>query len=102
MGDLLGKLLNAPVYRLIGGRSNPRVRVYNTCFPHKYDFNTEPERIMREVMEGCGVTAIKIWPFDGAARRNRRQYVTNADIEEALFPVRKLREEFGDRIEILM
>ena len=100
--DLLGKLLNAPVYRLIGGKSNPRVRVYNTCFPHKYSFTKEPEKIMREVMEGYGVKAIKIWPFDGASRRNKRQYVTNADIEEALFPVRKLREEFGDEIEILM
>jgi L-alanine-DL-glutamate epimerase-like enolase superfamily enzyme len=25
--DLLGKSLNAPVYRLIGGRSNPSVRL---------------------------------------------------------------------------
>ncbi len=100
--DLLGKLLEQPVYRLIGGRSNPRVRVYNTCFPHKHDFNKEPEKIMREVMDGYGITAIKIWPFDGAARRNRRQFITQQDIDEALFPVRKLREEFGDKIEILM
>jgi galactonate dehydratase len=100
--DLLGKSLNAPVYRLIGGKSNARVRIYNTCFPHKYDFNKEPEKIMREIMEGYGITAIKIWPFDGAARRNRHQYVSNADIEQALFPVRKLRDTFGSDIEILM
>ena len=30
--DLLGKHLNVPVYRLIGGKANPRVRLYNTCF----------------------------------------------------------------------
>ena len=30
--DLLGKSLNAPVYRLIGGKANPQVRLYNTCF----------------------------------------------------------------------
>ena len=35
--DLLGKSLNAPVYRLLGGRANPRVRLYNTCFPLRYD-----------------------------------------------------------------
>ncbi len=100
--DLLGKLLETPVYRLIGGKSNPRVRVYNTCFPLRYDFNKQPEKIMREVMERYGVKAIKIWPFDGASRRHKMQYITHQDIEEALFGVRKLREEFGDEIEILM
>ena len=100
--DLLGKLVEAPVYRLIGGQSNPRVRVYNTCFPLRHDFRKEPEKIMREVMDGYGVSAIKIWPFDGAAHRNRRQFITPADIDEALTPVRRLRDEFGDKIEILL
>jgi len=100
--DLLGKSLGAPVYRLLGGRANPRVRLYNTCFPHRYDFNKEPEKIMDEVLTRHGVRAIKIWPFDGAAARNRRQFITPEDIEAALGPVRKLREKFGDAIEILI
>ena len=100
--DLLGNSLDAPVYRLLGGKSNPRVRVYNTCFPHKHDFNKEPEKIMRELIDGYGIQAIKIWPFDGAAHRNKYQFVTNADIEAALVPVRKLRDTFGMDIEILM
>jgi L-alanine-DL-glutamate epimerase-like enolase superfamily enzyme len=98
--DLLGKSLNAPVYRLLGGRANAKVRLYNTCFPHKYDFIREPVKIMREVMDGYGIKAIKVWPFDGAARRNQHQFVTVADIEEALAPIRKLRDAFGDTIEI--
>ena len=69
--DLLGKSLNAPVYRLIGGKANPRVRLYNTCFDYKYDFNREPEKIMRELIDTRGIKAIKIWPFDGAARPRR-------------------------------
>lgn len=100
--DLLGRSLGVPVYRLIGGRSNPTVRLYNTCFPHKHDFNKEPAKIMREVLDGYGIRAIKIWPFDSAARRNRHQYVTSADVEEGLGPVRKLRDAFGMDIEILM
>ena len=100
--DLLGKSLNTPVYRLIGGRSNPHVRLYNTCFPHKYDFNKEPDRIMQDLIDGYGIRAIKIWPFDRAAQRNRRQYITPAEIDEALFPVRRLRDKFGDSIEILI
>ena len=31
--DLLGKSLNAPVYRLLGSNANPQIRLYNTCFP---------------------------------------------------------------------
>lgn len=100
--DLLGKTLNTPVYRLIGGKANPRVRLYNTCFPYKYDFNSEPEKIMQELIDTRGIRAIKIWPFDGAAKRNLNQFITNSDIDEALRPVKKLRDRFGSDIEILI
>ena len=100
--DLLGKSLNVPVYRLMGGKSNPEIRLYNTCFGHRYDFNKEPENIMRELIDHYGIRAIKIWPFDRAAQRNQHQFVTQPDIEEGLAPVRKLREVFGSDIEILM
>jgi L-alanine-DL-glutamate epimerase-like enolase superfamily enzyme len=100
--DLLGKSLNVPVYRLLGGKSNPEIRLYNTCFGHRYDFNKEPEKIMHELIDRYGVKAIKIWPFDYAAIRNQHEFVTQADIEEGLAPVRKLRDTFGNDIEILM
>jgi galactonate dehydratase len=98
--DLLGKQLNMPVYRLIGGRTNPRVRLYNTCFPYKYDFNREPEKIMEELISTRGITAMKIWPFDGAAARNKNQFITPKDIDEAIKPVVALREKFGFDIDI--
>ena len=100
--DLLGKSLQAPVYRLIGGRTNPAVRVYNTCFNYKYDFNTEPEKIMRELIDTRGVKGIKIWPFDGAAARNKNQFIAWNDIDQALIPVKKLRDSFGMDIEIAL
>jgi L-alanine-DL-glutamate epimerase-like enolase superfamily enzyme len=100
--DLLGKAVKSPVYRLIGGKANPRVRLYNTCFPHKHSFLTEPDRIMRELIDGYNIRAIKIWPFDGAAKKTGRQYITNEQIDEALKPVRILRDKFGMDIEILI
>jgi len=100
--DLLGKALNTPVYRLLGGKSNPQIRLYNTCFDLRYDFNKEPEKIMHELIGRYGVRTIKIWPFDHAAIRNQHEYVTMADIDEGLAPVRKLRDTFGNDIEILM
>lgn len=100
--DLLGKSLSMPVYRLLGGRSNPQIRVYNTCFPLRYDFLTEPEKLMRELIDRYGIRSIKIWPFDEAAHRNQRQYITQADIDAAILPIRKLRDAYGTEIEILM
>jgi galactonate dehydratase len=100
--DLLGQALDAPVYRLIGGRSNPRVPVYNTCFPLRYDFNVEPEKIMREVRERYGIKGIKVWPFDGAAQRLQHQQITTGELERALVPLRRLRDAFGDEIEIML
>lgn len=98
--DLLGKSLNAPVYRLLGGKANGRVRLYNTCFPYKYDFNREPEKIMQELIDTRGITAIKIWPFDGAAKASANQYITPRDLDNALVPVKRLRDRFGFDIEI--
>ena len=99
--DLLGKSLNAPVYQLIGGRANPKIRLYNTCFPYKYDFNTEPEKIMRDFwIDTRGIKGIKIWPFDGAAAANQNEFITWNDIDKAITPVKKLRDSFGKEIEI--
>lgn len=100
--DLLGQALGAPVWRLIGGRSNPRVPVYNTCFPLRHDFNVDPVAIMCEVRERYGIKGIKIWPFDGAAQRGRNQLITPDELGRALVPIRKLREAFADEIEVML
>jgi len=100
--DLLGHSLQAPVYRLIGGRANSHVRLYNTCFPHKYDFLKEPDKIMQELIDQHGIRAIKVWPFDGAAHQTKREYITPAQIDEALKPIKILRDKYGESIEILV
>ena len=82
------------------GACDPTVRLYNTCFPYKYDFNTEPEKIMHELIDTRGIKGIKIWPFDGAAARNQNEFITWNDIDQALVPVKKLRDAFGKEIEI--
>ena len=98
--DILGKSLGAPVYRLIGGKANPKVRLYNTCFPYKFDFNREPQKIMRELIETRRIRAIKIWPFDSAAKASHNQYITWQAIDQALTPVKILRDQFGYEIEV--
>jgi L-alanine-DL-glutamate epimerase-like enolase superfamily enzyme len=98
--DLAGKAAGAPIYQLLGGASRARIRTYNTCYDC-VDFLTEPVRLARELME-CGIRAMKIWPFDGIAHETHGQYITADQLRRGLEPVRLIREEFGDSMDIAL
>lgn len=57
---------------------------------------------MREVGDTYGITAMKQWPLDGVGRRNGGQFITAAKTDEALAPIRKLRDAFGSSVDILV
>jgi L-alanine-DL-glutamate epimerase and related enzymes of enolase superfamily len=98
--DLAGKATSAPIYQLLGGASRATVRTYNTCYDH-VDFMQEPVRLARELMES-GIRAMKIWPFDGVAKETRGQYITADQMRRGLEPLRLIREEFGDSMDIAL
>ena len=98
--DLAGKATGAPIYQLLGGASRAGVRTYNTCYDY-IDFMTEPVRLARELFES-GIRAMKIWPFDGIARETRGQYVTADQIRRGIEPLRLIRQEFGDSIDVAL
>lgn len=99
--DLLGKITGQPVYQLLGGKSRDRIRIYNTCYDHVYDFNQDADKLAKDLL-AMGIRAMKIWPFDATALRNQGQYLTNAELQECLRPVQKIREAVGDSMEIAM
>ena len=80
-----------------------RARLQHLLSLYKYDFNKEPEKIMRELIDTRGIKAIKIWPFDGAAARNTEpvRHAAGSSTRRSL-PVKKLRDAFGSEIEIAM
>ena len=96
--DLAGKRANQPVYQLLGGASRQTIRTYNTCYDH-LDFLREPVKLAHE-LKASGINAMKIWPFDAAGRLNHGQFITAAQMAEAIEPIRLIREEFGDSMEI--
>lgn len=67
--DLAGKMIDQPIYHLLGGRSRDRIAVYNTCVGYgKFqDYQAWTEGRAGELaadLLGQGVRAMKIWPFD--------------------------------------
>jgi galactonate dehydratase len=98
--DIAGKVAKAPVYQLLGGPSRRSIRTYNTCYD-RIDFTSEPVRLARELLDS-GIRAMKIWPFDPIALENRGQYITPDQIRRGAEPLKKIREEFGDAMEVAM
>lgn len=98
--DLAGKAQGVAVYQLLGGASRAAIRTYNTCYDH-IDFLTEPVKLARD-LASSGIHAMKIWPFDGIARENGGQSITAAQMRQGVEPLRLIREELGDSMDVAM
>ena len=96
--DILGQSLGAPIYQLLGGLAQDRIRTYNTCggplygrrgFPRAGEGKgpledlwaqiNEPEVLAEELLAE-GITAMKIWPFDRFALRGDGRSISDADL----------------------
>lgn len=94
--DILGKHLNVPVYQLLGGRCNDKVRIYvNGWFAGA---KTPQEFAQKaKVAVSRGVTAMKWDPFG-------KNYMTisNKDLNTALECVGAVRDVVGDEVDLLI
>jgi len=124
--DLFGKHCGQPVHQMLGGACFDRLPVYNTCAGYKYvrsgDFRalanwtpsntagpyedldafTHRADALAESLLESGITAMKIWPFDVAARETGGRYITSAQLKTCLKPFEKIRKAVGDRMEIMV
>lgn len=123
--DLFGKYCGQPVHQLLGGLCAEKVRVYNTCAGYRYvrsrnirpvdtwnisdqegpyedlsAFMNQADILAKSLLEQ-GITAMKIWPFDPAARETGGLYITAEQMKTAVAPFEKIREAVGDRMEIM-
>ena len=124
--DIFGKAAGMPVHTALGGSSRDAIRIYNTCAGYQYIRSNKNQTSSNwglsnaggpyEDLQGFlhhadelaqsllseGITAMKIWPFDPAAERSDGQYISNADLDAALEPFRKIRSAVGDKMDIMV
>ena len=94
--DILGKSLNAPVWRLLGGKHRPKLRVYaNGWYKGPRDPAFFAEAAAAVVDQGY--TALKFDPFGKAYR-----FIEPDEERLSLSLVRKVRQAVGDDVDLLI
>ncbi len=96
--DLAGKVAKQPLYQLLGGASRTAIPTYNTCYDH-FDFLSQPVELARD-LASQGIRAMKIWPFDPIAKETGGQWLTADQLRRGMEPIRLIRQEFGDSMDI--
>jgi L-alanine-DL-glutamate epimerase-like enolase superfamily enzyme len=88
--DIIGKKLNLPVYALLGGKINERIRIYH--HPWRGDIESYEEFTERLVAQR--ITAGKLNPFRSQMRPARD--LTSEEITRAIEIVQAIRDGGGD------
>ncbi|MDA7424952.1 mandelate racemase/muconate lactonizing enzyme family protein [Thalassococcus lentus] len=104
--DILGKARNRPVWALLGGMMNERVRAYTYLYPlesHRMaDFWTSPE-LAAEAALDCvsrGYTAVKFDPAGPYTMRGGHMPAMS-DISQSVAFCKTIREAVGDKADLL-
>jgi len=104
--DILGKAHERPVYALLGGMMNDRVRAYTYLYPMAHHdpvaFWSSPEMQVESALEAVdqGFTAIKFDPAGPYTIRGGHQPALS-DIDLSVRLCKALREAVGDRADLL-
>lgn len=94
--DIIGKELNVPVYRLLGGKCRDRIRAYaNGWYQGPRDPVFFAERA-KEVVE-MGYTALKFDPFGKSYK-----FIDRYEEKKSISIVSAVREAVGDDVDIII
>lgn len=128
--DILGKSVNLPVHRLLGGPVRGSIPIYNTSGGPSYGALTGQSVQARhpgwpgygdvgspgplqdhwsslhdagrlaEELLAEGISVMKLWPFDRAAHQRGGLHISWADLREAMKPLEDIRNRVGMRMDI--
>lgn len=127
--DLLGRVTDLPLARLLGGAVRDDVPIYNTCAGYKYvqgpsgqavkawglprraqpegpyedleAFLTRPGELSLDLLEQ-GINGMKIWPFDPYAERHGGLRIERAELAQGVAIVEAIRDAAGDRMDVMI
>jgi galactonate dehydratase len=96
--DILGQASGLPLYRLLGGKTRSRVRVYNTTTDYwainDMKMGRDTLKIARFLLDR-GITGMKIYPFEAPDH-----YLSNQALEKGLNWIREIRDGVGNKMDI--
>jgi L-alanine-DL-glutamate epimerase-like enolase superfamily enzyme len=104
--DILGKSRDRPVWALLGGKMNDRVRAYTYLYPlPHHDINafwTSPEMAAESALDAVarGYTAVKFDPAGPYTMRGGHQPAMS-DISMSVAFCKAIREAVGDKADLL-
>ncbi len=106
--DIVGKALNQPVYNLLGGQVNEKLRSYTYLYPAPEDtvrrtVFTDPERAPKRAAEYVkqGFTAVKFDPVMPMSAFDPRQLSLEV-LDNAELVVKNVREAVGSKCDLLI